>query len=82
MAEMQIIKEEDQSEGLKMSESKDKPSQPAMMNKKRSIKKEIKKSDKYMVNTNFRSKFRRLQVNALQKKEGRKESDAIHSKVL
>lgn len=65
-----------------MIETKDKQNQPAMMNKKRSVKKEIKKTDKYMVNTNFRSKFRRLQVNALQKKEGRKESDAIHSKVL
>ena len=65
-----------------MSEKTDKPNAPAMMAKKRSVRKEIKVTDKYIVNKSFRSKFKRLQVNALQKKEGRKESDAIHSKVL
>ena len=55
---------------------------PLMMSKKMSIKKEIKKTDKYRVNKNFRSKFKRIQVNAMQKKEGRKESDQIHNKVL
>ena len=48
---------------------------PLIMSKKMSIKKEIKKIDKFRVNKKFASKFKRIQVNAMQKKETTKESD-------
>ena len=83
MHEMQILKENDSSsEPLKMSEKSEVNNKTAMMKKTKSVRKDIKPTDKYTVNKNFRSKFKRIQVNALQKKESRKESDAIHSKVL
>ena len=53
-----------------------------MMSKKRSIKKAITKDDKFKVNRAFRSRMKRIQINALQKKETRKDSDDVHGKVL
>ncbi len=66
-----------------MTESPDKTSkQSLMMSKKKSIKKAITKTDKFAVNRQFRSKMRRIQINAIQKKESRQDSDNVHDKVL
>jgi len=53
-----------------------------MMSKKKSIKKTITAKDRFRVNKGFKSKLRRIQINALQKKETREESDAVHDMVL
>ena len=61
-----------------MSETKDKTA----MSIKRTVKKNIAPTDRFRVNRAFRSKLKRIQINAMQKKETRKESDDIHYKVL
>ena len=53
-----------------------------MKKKSKVIKKNIANEDKFSVNLNFRSKFRRIQINAIQKKETRQDSEAVHDKVL
>ena len=55
---------------------------PLMMSKKRSVKKKLAKEDRFRVNRDFRNRLKRIQVNALQKKETRKDSDQVHDKVL
>ena len=52
------------------------------MQKNKSIRKEIKMTDKFVVNRAFKSKLKRVQINTLQKKESREDSDAVHDKVL
>lgn len=42
----------------------------------------ISKESKFRVNTSFTSKHIRIQINAIQKKEGRKESEQVQRKVL
>ena len=58
------------------------PDKPAVMSKRKTIRKVITKKDKFKVNFEFRSKLKRIQVNSIQKKETRQESDAVHDKVL
>ena len=53
------------------------------MSKKKSIKMNFTKNDKFQVNFSFRNNKKRIQVNSsLQKKEQRQDSDSIHEKVL
>ena len=74
----------DDSQPLKMQEQKQKDgeSKPAMLSKKRIVKKAITKDDKFKVNQTFRSKMKKIQINSLQKKETRQDSDAVHDKVF
>ena len=72
MLEHQILKIVDEAQPAKMTEATPDANTPAvMMSKKKSIKKTISKEDKFFVNMGFRSKLRRIQINALQKKETR-----------
>lgn len=81
MLEHQVLLVVDSEQPLKMTESSN-PDKPAMMSKRRTIRKVITKNDKFKVNFAFRSKLKRIQVNSIQKKETRQESDAVHDKVL
>lgn len=83
MSEHQVLVIVDDTMPLKMQEEKAATtSKPAMLSKKMVIKKQITKDDKFKVNRNFRSKMKKIQINALQRKETRQESDAVHDKVL
>merc|ERR1711935_507244 len=81
MLEHQVLLVVDSEQPLKMTESSN-PDKPAMMSKRRTIRKVITKNDKFKVNFAFRSKLKRIQVNSIQKKETRQESDAVHDKEL
>lgn len=72
---------EDEANPIKMQETLD-AEKPLVMSKKKSVKKNITKADKFIVNRAFKSKMKRIQVNSLQKKETRADSDAVHDKVL
>ena len=83
MLEHQVLQLQDDSQPIKMTENADKTAkQSLMMSKKKSIKKAITKTDKFSVNRQFKSKMRRIQINAIQKKETRQDSDIVHDKVL
>lgn len=82
MFEHQILTMVDDSQPLKMQEQTSEGSKPAMLAKKKVIKKSITKTDKFKVNRDFKSKMKKIQINSLQKKESRQDSDAVHDKVL
>ena len=65
-----------------MVEGADSAGKPIVMAKSKSFKKAISTSDTFKVNHDFKSKMRRIQINAIQKKETRQDSDNIHDKVL
>jgi hypothetical protein len=52
------------------------------MGSQKSFKKFVSKSDSFRVNTAFTSKHLRIQINAIQKKENKKESELVHKRVL
>ena len=81
MVENQIIKSVEDQSPLKMQESET-ANVPAMMSKKKTIKKGISATDKFFINLAFKSKMRKIVINTIQKKENRVESDAVHEKVL
>ena len=53
-----------------------------MSKAKRSIKKTITKQDTFRVNDKFRSQMKRIMINSIQKKESKKDSEAVHTRVL
>jgi hypothetical protein len=78
MPQQQILKMVDSEEAPTIHESGDMP-----MSKKKSIKMNFSKNDKFQVNFGFKNNKKRIQVNSsLQKKEQRQDSDQIHEKVL
>lgn len=81
MLEHQVLHVVDNEQPAQVTESTT-PDKPAVMSKRKTIRKVITKADKFKVNFEFRSKLKRIQVNTIQKKETRQESDAVHDKVL
>ena len=77
-----LVREGQGSEALKMQEGTKSKDVTLMMSKKKSLTAAVKKTDIFKINRGFKSKFKRVQINTLQKKETRKESDAIHEKVF
>ncbi|CDW79762.1 cullin 4 [Stylonychia lemnae] len=55
---------------------------PAAAQKCRVIKKNFLPTDQFKVNLRFRPKLKRIAINALQKKESKKEAENVHEKVL
>lgn len=81
MLEHQVLQVVDNEQPAQVTESTS-PDKPAVMSKRKTIRKAITKNDRFKVNFEFRSKLKRIQVNSIQKKESRQESDAVHDKVL
>jgi hypothetical protein len=48
----------------------------------KTIKKTITNLDSFCVNDKFRSQMKRITINSIQRKESKKETDAVHEKVL
>jgi hypothetical protein len=48
----------------------------------KTIKKTITNKDSFCVNDKFRSQMKRITINSIQRKESKKETDAVHEKVL
>ena len=82
MAEHPVLKMVDDEGPTKMQVATTSDKKPAVMQKNKSIRKDIKPENKFVVNRNFRSKLKRVQINTLQKKETREDADAVHDKVL
>ena len=53
-----------------------------MAGSKKTIKKTITKDDIFSVNEKFRSPMKRITINSIQKKESKKDSEAVHQRVL
>lgn len=48
----------------------------------KTIKKTITNNDSFCVNDKFRSQMKRITINSIQRKESKKETDAVHEKVI
>jgi len=82
MLEHRVLLLIDDASPIKMIESPEKTDKPIVLSKTKSFKKTISKDDKFAVNRQFKSKMRRITINAIQKKETRQDSDNVHDKVL
>ena len=49
---------------------------------KKVLRAKLSPEDRFAVNFNFKSKFKRIQVNAAQRRESKKDSEQIHNKVI
>lgn len=48
----------------------------------KTVKKTITNNDSFCVNDKFKSQMKRITINTIQRKESKKETDAVHEKVI
>lgn len=56
--------------------------QTSLATSKKTFKRQVNKTDRYQVNTGFKASLKRIVINAVQKKESRKDSEKIFERVL